>query len=239
MRHTFIFHTGGWKSTTPGFTPSYPIFPSSSFTAVCCLGFPSGDGIWVCGFVRQFEFIARSRFAHRLWRKLQTRTDASQSAQLRNEYLVFARGEETAAQATVGAIVWAFRRLKKPIHERPQLRASYCMPLTLWNTVYWGRGSIRLRNASYHPDAEVYSMAWSGIQLPESVRPRNGRLVLLQPRTVLSRLEFSTRAEFSASLKHSAVLVILRGSRSTRPIIFPSTVLWNIQHNERRTVKDV
>ena len=31
-----------------------------------------------------------------------------------NEYLVFALGQESAAQAEVGSIVWVFRRLKKP-----------------------------------------------------------------------------------------------------------------------------
>ena len=31
-----------------------------------------------------------------------------------NEYLVLPLGEETAVQAVVGSIVWAFRRLKKP-----------------------------------------------------------------------------------------------------------------------------
>ena len=32
----------------------------------------------------------------------------------KNEYLVLALEEETAVQAVVGSIVWAFRRLKKP-----------------------------------------------------------------------------------------------------------------------------
>ena len=32
----------------------------------------------------------------------------------KNEYMVLALGEKTAAQAVVGSIVWAFRRLKKP-----------------------------------------------------------------------------------------------------------------------------
>ena len=32
----------------------------------------------------------------------------------KNEYPVLALGEETAVQAVVGSIVWAFRRLKKP-----------------------------------------------------------------------------------------------------------------------------
>ena len=32
----------------------------------------------------------------------------------KNEYLVFASGEETAAQVLVDSIVWGFRRLKKP-----------------------------------------------------------------------------------------------------------------------------
>ena len=32
----------------------------------------------------------------------------------KNDYLVIALQEETAAQAVVGSIVWAFRRLKKP-----------------------------------------------------------------------------------------------------------------------------
>ena len=32
----------------------------------------------------------------------------------KNEYLVLVLGEETAVQAVVGSIVWAFRRLKKP-----------------------------------------------------------------------------------------------------------------------------
>ena len=32
----------------------------------------------------------------------------------KNEYLVLALVEETAVQAVVGSIVWAFRRLKKP-----------------------------------------------------------------------------------------------------------------------------
>ena len=32
----------------------------------------------------------------------------------KNEYLVLTLGEETAVQAVVGSIVWAFRRLKKP-----------------------------------------------------------------------------------------------------------------------------
>ena len=31
-----------------------------------------------------------------------------------NEYMVLALVEETAVQAVVGSIVWAFRRLKKP-----------------------------------------------------------------------------------------------------------------------------
>ena len=31
----------------------------------------------------------------------------------KNEYMVLALGEETAVQAVVGSIVWAFRRLKK------------------------------------------------------------------------------------------------------------------------------
>ena len=46
----------------------------------------------------------------------------------KNEYLVLALGEETAAQPVVVSIVWAFRRLKKPRcrapDERPRLRAS-------------------------------------------------------------------------------------------------------------------
>ena len=33
---------------------------------------------------------------------------------LNYEYLVLAIGKETAVQAVVGSIVWAFRRLKKP-----------------------------------------------------------------------------------------------------------------------------
>ena len=32
-----------------------------------------------------------------------------------NEYPVLALGEETAVQAVVGSIIWAFRRLKKPM----------------------------------------------------------------------------------------------------------------------------
>ena len=32
----------------------------------------------------------------------------------KNEYPMLALGEETAVQALVGSIVWAFRRLKKP-----------------------------------------------------------------------------------------------------------------------------
>ena len=32
----------------------------------------------------------------------------------KNEYLVLVLGEETAVQAVVGSIVWAFGRLKKP-----------------------------------------------------------------------------------------------------------------------------
>ena len=51
----------------------------------------------------------------------------------KNEYPVFPLGKETAVQALVGSIVWAFRRLKKPrcretsaggyalYSERPQL----------------------------------------------------------------------------------------------------------------------
>ena len=36
------------------------------------------------------------------------------SLKSKNEYLVLPLGEETAVQAVVGFIVWAFRRLKKP-----------------------------------------------------------------------------------------------------------------------------
>ena len=32
----------------------------------------------------------------------------------KSEYMVLALGEDTAVQAIVGFIVWAFRRLKKP-----------------------------------------------------------------------------------------------------------------------------
>ena len=32
----------------------------------------------------------------------------------KNEYLVFALGEETALETVVGFIVWAFRRIEKP-----------------------------------------------------------------------------------------------------------------------------
>ena len=35
----------------------------------------------------------------------------------KNEYLVLALGEESAAQAVVGSINWTFRRLKKPRRE--------------------------------------------------------------------------------------------------------------------------
>ena len=45
----------------------------------------------------------------------------------KNEYPVLALGEETAVQAVVGFIDWAFRRLKKAkvsADERPRLGAS-------------------------------------------------------------------------------------------------------------------
>ena len=51
----------------------------------------------------------------------------------KNDYLVLALGEETAVQVVVGSIVWAFRRLKKPMSRETlsqaqkanvQLRAS-------------------------------------------------------------------------------------------------------------------
>ena len=40
------------------------------------------------------------------------------------EYLVLALGEETAVQAVVGPIVWAFRRLKKPRNQEISARGA-------------------------------------------------------------------------------------------------------------------
>ena len=51
----------------------------------------------------------------------------------KNVYLVLPLGEETADQAVVGSIVWAFRRVKKAKvsgDERPRLRASQRLPPT-------------------------------------------------------------------------------------------------------------
>ena len=44
----------------------------------------------------------------------------------KKEYLVFALGEETAAQAVVDSIFWAFRRLKKP-RSREMSARSYAL----------------------------------------------------------------------------------------------------------------
>ena len=42
----------------------------------------------------------------------------------KNEYLVFALGEETAVQAVVGSIAKESQKAKESGDERPQLRAS-------------------------------------------------------------------------------------------------------------------
>ena len=80
----------------------------------------------------------------------------------KNEYLVLALGEETAAQAVVGSIVWAFRRLKKPISRemsarryalhsvRPQLSFfSYCKMKCVAGGVHSAVGQVDLYFMSF------------------------------------------------------------------------------------------
>ena len=57
-----------------------------------------------------------------------------------NEYLVLPLGEETAVQAVVGSIVWAFRRLKKPRCRQMSARGyalyNVCPQLSFFPSIY-------------------------------------------------------------------------------------------------------
>ena len=79
-------------------------------TRLCHLGFPLGKEISRHWYVAQFAGSAHwaepsPLFAHRA-RPIPLKR--------KNEYLVLPLGEETAVQAVVRSIVWAFRRLKNP-----------------------------------------------------------------------------------------------------------------------------
>ena len=58
-----------------------------------------------------------------------------------NEYLVLPLGEETAVQAVVGSVVWAFRRLKKPRCREMSARGyalhSVCPNFLFFVKSYW------------------------------------------------------------------------------------------------------
>ena len=64
---------------------------------------------------------------------------------VRNEFLVFELEEETAAQAVVGAIVCAFRRLKKP-RSREMSVSGYAL-----HSVYAPQLPLLTGYKSHHP----------------------------------------------------------------------------------------
>ena len=58
------------------------------------------------------------------------------------EYLVLPLGEETAVQAVVGSIVWAFRRLKKPMSRGMSAR-GYALH-SVYLPTFLPSGAVRL-----------------------------------------------------------------------------------------------